>query len=478
MRKGRDMLGKPVIAYDTGEKFETITDLVFDQVNNVLLGFVVDEGGWFSSARVLPLAQVQAIGADAVIVPAKTSIAIANSIPEIETVLDHNNILKDTRIMTVDGRDLGTMIDLYFDDQTGIVEGYEVSGGLFADAYSGRSFVPAPQTIRIGEDVAFIPSETADLMQEQIGGVRAAMKVTSDKVQEVAHITGNKVQEIAQSTSEKLQDAKRSATATLTNAIVNPDEQHSFVQGKITQKSLQAPDGSYFVMRGQIVTEEIASTAESFQMLDDLYRATGGNVAERLGERMGGVVARMTVEQAEGRRVMRMVQTDDGYIVAAIGQIVTPQVIERAKTHNREQALLGAVGLSTTESAQTKTGAIAGNVGDSLKSTASNAGDFLKEGAGAVWNQVQETASDLNQWSRNEVEERRIKGALGRPVTRAILDRKDEVILNMSELITHQAIEMAREEGVLDILLSSVYTETPNISLEAMRAPEDGKAAL
>lgn len=478
MRKGRDMLGKPVIAYDTGEKFETITDLVFDQVNNVLLGFVVDEGGWFNSARVLPLAQVQAIGVDAVIVPAKTSIAIANSIPEIEAVLDHNNILKDTRIMTVDGRDLGTMIDLYFDDRTGKVEGYEVSGGLFADAYSGRSFVPAPQTIRIGEDVAFIPSETADLMEEQIGGVRAAMQVTGDKVQEVAHITGNKVQELAQTTSEKLQDVKRSATATLTNAIVDPDEQRLFVQGKILQKSLQAPDGSYFVMRGQIVTEEIASTAESFQMLDDLYRATGGNVAERLGERMGGVVANMTVEQAEGRRVMQMVRTDDGYIVAAIGQIVTPQVIERAKSYDREQALLGAVGLSTTESVQTKTGAIASNVGDSLKSTASSAGDFLKEGAGAVWNQVQETASDIHQWSSNELEERRIKGALGRPVTRAILDRKDEVILNVSELITHQAIEMARREGVLDILLSSVYTETPNISLEAMRAPEDGKAAL
>lgn len=478
MRKGRDMLGKPVIAYDTGEKFETINDLVFDQVNNVLLGFLVDEGGWFSSARVLPLDQVQAIGADAVIVPTKDSIAIANTIPEIEAVLNYNNILKDTRIMTVDGRDLGTMVDLYFDDQTGKVEGYEVSGGLFADAYSGRSFVPAPQTIRIGEDVAFIPSETADLMEEQIGGVRAAMQITGDKVQEVAQATSEKVQELAQTTSGKLQDVGRSATATLTNAIVNPDEQRSFVLGKILQKSLQAPNGSYFAMRGQIVTEEIASTAESFQMLDDLYRATGGNVSERLGERMGGVVARMTVEQAEGRRVKQMVQTDDGYIVAAIGQIVTPHVIERAKTYDREQALLGAVGLSTTGSVQTKTGAIALNVGGKLKSNASNAGEYIKEGAGAVWNQVQETANDIQQWSKNELEERRIKGALGRPVTRVILDRGDGVILNVNELITHQAVEMSRQEGVLDILLSSVHTETPHISLEEMRAPEDGKAAL
>lgn len=414
MRKGRDLLGKPVIAYDTGEKFETVTDLVFDQVNNILLGFLVDEGGWFTSARVLPLAEVQAIGPDAVIVASRDSIVVANTIPRIEEVLDHNNILKDTRIMTVDGRDLGTMIDLYFDDQTGRVEGYEVSGGLFADAYSGRSFVPAPQTIKIGEDVAFIPSETADLMQEQIGGVRAAMQITGEKVQEVAHATSEKAKEVAQFTGEKAKEA-----------------------AQFTSEKAQAV--------GRSATNSIAS---------------------------------LTVEQAQGRRVMQMVQTEDGYIVAAPGQIVTTQVIERAKTYDREQALLGSVGLSTTATMQTKTGAIASDVGGRLKSTASNAGEQIMEGAGAVWNQVQETASDFQKWSANEIEDRRVKGALGRPVTRAILDRQDAVILNVSELITHQSIEMARQEGVLDILLSSVYTETPNISLDEMRAPEDGKAAL
>ncbi len=467
MRKGRDMIGKPVIAYDAGDKFEVITDLIFDQVNNLLLGFLVDEGGFFTAARVLPLDQVQAIGPDAVIVPSRDSIAIAHAIPEIANVLDHNNILKGTRIMTVDGRDLGTMIDLYFDDQTGRIEGYEVSGGLFADAYSGRSFVPAPQTIRIGEDVAFIPSETADLMEEQVGGVKAAIQAT-----------GEKVQEAALATSGKLQEVGRHATASLTNAIVDPAEQRAFVIGKVVPESIKAPDGNFFVLQGQVVTPEIATRAESFHMLDDLYRATGGNLAEKLGERMGGTVASLTVEQAKGRRAIQMVQTDDGYIVAAPGQIVTPLVIERAKAYDRELALLSSVGLSTTESVQSQTGALASAAGDRIKSTASTTGDQLKEGVKLLWTQVQETAGDIQQRSALEIEERRIKGALGRPVTRAILDRQDEVILNVSELITHQAIEMARHEGVLDILLSSVYTETPRLSLESLRAPENGKAAL
>jgi uncharacterized protein YrrD len=474
MRKGRDMIGKPVIAYDTGEKFETITDLVFDQVNNLLLGFVVDEGGLFSSARVLPLSQVQVMGNDAVIVLSKDAIVVAGTIPEIESVMDHNNILKGTQIMTVDGRDLGKMIDLYFDDQTGRIEGYEVSGGLFADAYSGRSFVPAPDTIKIGEDVAFIPSETADLMEEQVGGVRAAFNATSEKVQDMASATSEKVQEIARATSEKMQEVGQNATASMTNVIVDPMEQRSFVLGKTVQKSIEAPDGSQFVLEGEVVTPEIIDRAESVKMLDNLYRATGGNLAERLGERMGSAVASVTVEQARGRRVRQMIQTEDGYIVAAPGQIVSDLVIERAKIHGREQALLNSVGLSSTDSMKGQTEVLS----DRFKSSASNTGDKLQEGAKNLWSQVQETASDLKERGTHEIEERRIKGALGRPVTRVILDSQDRVILNVSELITNQAIEVARQENVLDILLSSVYTSTPNISLEAMRAPEEGRAAL
>jgi hypothetical protein len=34
MRKGKDIVGKPVIAYDSGEKVETIVNLIFDQNDN------------------------------------------------------------------------------------------------------------------------------------------------------------------------------------------------------------------------------------------------------------------------------------------------------------------------------------------------------------------------------------------------------------------------------------------------------------
>lgn len=467
MRNGKGMIGKPVVAYDSGEEFRTIVDLIFDQENNQLLGFLVDEGGWFSNALVLPLINIQAIGADAVIVASRDAIDSATQFPEIQSILERDNILKGTRIMTLDGRDLGTMVDLYFDDTSGAIEGYEVSGGIFADAYSGRSFVPAPDTLKIGEDIAFVPSETADLMEEQVGGIRGAMQTASGKVQEMAQFTGEKAQEAAQFTGEKFQEATTFAGTSFTNAVVDPEEQETFVLGKAAQKTVETTDGITLIHEGQVVSSSHILAARNLNMTNELYHATGGRVTDRLGERLSGAVtglgANIGIEQSQGRRVNRMIFTPEGSVVAVEGQIVTPRVIERAKAHHQEQALLEAVGLTT---------------GDALRVTSSNVGQQVKDGAKGLWEQVKETASNLQEHGTQAIEDKRIKGALGRPVTRVILDRNDEVILNVGELITHQAIAISREADVLEVLLDSVYTETPNLSLDDLRAPESGKAAL
>jgi uncharacterized protein YrrD len=403
MRKGKDIIGKPVVAYDSGEKVETIVDLIFDQYENRLLGFLIDEGGWFSNAKVLPLHLVKAIGVDAVIISSKDVIAPANHYAALQEVLENNNILNGTRIMTTDGRDLGTLIDFYFDENTGVVEGYEASGGLFADAYSGRSFVPAPQALKIGEDVAFVPVETADLMQEQVGGLQAVLQNAGDKLQETAQAAGEKLQETAQLTGDKLQEAGRVVNTKVTDTIID-----------------------------------------------------------------------QAVEQTQGRRVQQSVYTPEGYIVAAQGQIVTAQVIERAKTNHQESALLDAVGLSAAGAAQSKASNLATATGDRFKATTAVAQD----GATHLWDKVKETASDWQERSTEAINEQRIKGALGRPTTRVILDRHDEVILNVGELITHKALDRARSAGILDVLLDSVYTETPQLSLEELRAPGTGQSAL
>ncbi len=377
MRKGSDLIGKPVVSFDTGEQFEKIQDVVFDQQNNQLLGFVVDEGGWFSTARVLPLTSVQAIGPDAVIVPSKKVIISSDSDQRFRSILARNNVLKGTKIVTTDGRDLGTLTDLYFDEHNGTVEGYEASGGLFADSYTGRSFIPAPQTLKIGEDVAFVPPETADLMEEQVGGVKAAFQDASETV------------------SAKAADVQ--------DALAGP-----------------------------------------------------------------------ALDQAIGKRVNHAVRTEEGLMIAAPGQIVTEQVINRARTYHAENDLLDATGLTVTQVAGNTARASGQQAAESVQQGTQN----VTQGATNLWEKLKETVGGAQEHAAEKLEEQRINAALGRPTDRVILDPQDNVILNAGELITNQAVKMARDSGVLDILLSSVADVRAEIPAENLKADHPGEASL
>lgn len=474
MRKGTDLLSKPIVAFETGEVFGRVKDLLFDQYKNFLLAFLVEEGGFFNSPQVLPLTSVQAIGADAIITGKTDAVISASHIPDVQAILDHNNILKGTRIMTVDGRDLGQMIDLYFDEKTGQIEGYEVSGGLFADAYTGRSFVPAVQTLQIGKHYAFIPAVVATLMEEQVGGLKAAMLTASDKVQETAQKTGEVVQAATLEVGNRLEETRQRTTKALTDKIVDPAEQQRFVLGKQTQENVLLPDGQIFLLKDRLVTPRIASEADQLGLLMELYQATGGSLSDAIAHQTNRTVAGYAVEQALGRRVRHLVQTRDGMIIAAPGQIVTEVVIDRAKTHHQEVALLEAVGLSTKQ-------AVSRQADGALASASQATGDLgrqVQREASELWNWVRETTDEIRGRSAKAIEEQRIRGALGRPVTRVILDRHDQVLLNVGELVTHSAIDAARQADMLDVVLSSVYTQTPEFSQAELRAPESGQAAL
>jgi uncharacterized protein YrrD len=126
--KVKDLIGKPVVAANSGERIETVVAPIFDRDENCLLGFLVDQDGWFSNPKVLPLYLVKSIEADAIIIPWKESIAPASNYATIHDVLAQNNSIDRDHIVANNDRDLGTLLDLYFDENTGDIENSEATG--------------------------------------------------------------------------------------------------------------------------------------------------------------------------------------------------------------------------------------------------------------------------------------------------------------------------------------------------------------
>jgi uncharacterized protein YrrD len=125
--KVKDLIGKPVVAANSGERIETVVAPIFDRDENCLLGFLVDQDGWFSNPKVLPLYLVKSIEADAIIIPWKELIAPASDYATIHDVLAQNNSLDRDHILANNDRDLGRLLDLYFDENTGDVENSEAT---------------------------------------------------------------------------------------------------------------------------------------------------------------------------------------------------------------------------------------------------------------------------------------------------------------------------------------------------------------
>ncbi|MEH2333365.1 PRC-barrel domain-containing protein [Nostoc sp.] len=554
MRKGSDVIDKVVVTSDKGQKIQRILDLIFDHKRNQLLGFLVEEKGLFRDAKVIPLQEVQAIGSDAIIVKSKESVVKAHRVPAIKEILHQNIVLRGTRILTTEGLYLGGLVDLFFDEHSGLVEGYEVSGGVFADAYSGRSFVPAPKALTIGDDVAFVPPETAQMMEEQVGGIRGAVQATEDRFQESAQTANRRLQSASQNageqlqssvenvnrrlqsasqnageqlqssvenvnrrlqsasqnageqlqaatdaTSSKLQDLNRNASASLTNNLVDPAEQKLYVIGKHVERDVLTPDGSVLLLQGQEVTLVDAEAAARMGILDELYRATGGSLTanisrnlqaatESTSNRIGSAtmssaanlrhsvnaLTAQAIQQVRGRRVLQTVRADDGLIIAASGQIVTESVLARAQTYGKQAELLNAAGLALATAVRSTTSDTWLETKVQLRQGASVA----QENLNTFWQALKQKAEMLQRRSTRAMRKQRIEQALGRPVTRVILDPEDNVILNVGELITHCAVRQAEEGGVLNILLSSVYIKEPEISGQELRAQEHGMAAL
>ncbi|GGK13116.1 hypothetical protein GCM10008955_03010 [Deinococcus malanensis] len=428
MIKGKEILGKNVVAINTGQRVDSVRDVVFDHQANQVLGLLVDEGGWFRAARVVPFEHIRSFGEDAIMIGDAGDLTTTREDGRLAEVLESKTSLIGMTLLTTDGQDLGKIADVLFDEHTGRVEGYEATGGLFSDLSNGRTFVPAPQSVQIGTDTAIVPVEVAGAMREQEGGLKAAVHGVTQGFTEARHSEGA---------------GSRQGTPYPTGG------------------SPRAGD----VAGGRVVEVYTASRTPASHPSDTTIRQPGANLPGQGGLTPDAAVQGQPEATVQGRRVKRDVRGPGGRLLAVQGQIVTPTLLSRARDMGATPELVAATKDTT---GQTAAGAAA-----------------VTEGAGHLLDRARQWFNDRREETEAAIQERqaamheqRVREALGRPVNRVILAPDDSVILNIGEIVTHRAVQSARDAGVLDILLDSVSKENVTIDPLSTRPHETGQAAL
>ena len=123
-----------------------------------------------------------------------------------------------------DGRRSGSISDLYFDERSGEVLGFEVSSGLLGDAAKGTSYLANDEITGVGPELMYVRPETADVLEGQVGGLQGVMADA-----------GSKLGQTKDAASRKLDEGR-------------PEDK---LIGQRTGSDVEADDGSVIVPKGR-----------------------------------------------------------------------------------------------------------------------------------------------------------------------------------------------------------------------------------
>lgn len=209
--KAGDVIGLRVVTMDEGKEVDRVHDVVYDPKENRVKALVIDEGGWFSDAKVLLIEDIYSIGKDAVVIESEERIRKAVDVNErVASIAREEQKLTKTKVITENGINLGAISDILFDTATGRVEEFEVSQGL-KNLQSGRKTVRVDQVMTVGEDVTVVKAGAEEQLKRQAEqrGVQGTFNRTVQGAKENIPAVTRKVKEGAKDVVEATREKAR-----------------------------------------------------------------------------------------------------------------------------------------------------------------------------------------------------------------------------------------------------------------------------
>jgi uncharacterized protein YrrD len=160
MHRVSDVIGRAVVSSEGGERIGQVSDVLLDPASHCAVGLVL-AGGMFRSEHVLPYGHVQTLGRDAVIARGVDGLLDPDAWRRQATGALRSSTLTHKRVLTTAGRHLGEIDDVYVNDQTGAIEGYDVRASTLGGLSHKRSRLPQADGITIGTDAVLVPEELA-----------------------------------------------------------------------------------------------------------------------------------------------------------------------------------------------------------------------------------------------------------------------------------------------------------------------------
>jgi uncharacterized protein YrrD len=164
MQRTSEVVGKAIVSADRGERVGTVGDVLLDVKAGRVAGLVV-EGGLLGRERVLPYEEVHILGRDAVLARTQDGVVDAAAWHARGGHAIRSSALKNRRVLTRSGREIGAVTDLNIDERSGMIEGYEIGSPSFAGLVKRRATLPYSSDVAVGDDAVIVSDEAGEALQ-------------------------------------------------------------------------------------------------------------------------------------------------------------------------------------------------------------------------------------------------------------------------------------------------------------------------
>ncbi|HHY23678.1 MAG TPA: photosystem reaction center subunit H [Clostridiaceae bacterium] len=161
-----EIIGLPVICVPGGKVLGIVRDVAFCNKERRAKAIFVENVGIRRNRWLISMEDIEKIGKDAVIID-----DIEKKKKVKEKAINSGEI-KDMKVYSKSGWELGVIKDILFDCKTGNIEGVEVSEGIYQDLSEGRKIIPLIGKYEFGEDMLLVDNDAIEEAISTGGGIK------------------------------------------------------------------------------------------------------------------------------------------------------------------------------------------------------------------------------------------------------------------------------------------------------------------
>lgn len=343
MKRSSDLLGLPVVSITDGAEIGKVKEIILNPTKAEIMGLVVQDDCWWKEARVVSFALIYGIGEYAATIENTSALAGISSMPDYESHLLKKIHARGSQVITRSGRLIGTVTEYFVDTTTGKIEGYEIQPSFDLQTSALILKLPSSCVLTLGKNIVVVSEDVEDHLTEAdivttggnaFGGDESVQRTLSaspvydtasfpsvDETPEVAAFTS---ESFAQETAkdESLFEKIDVPELEIPEKIAPAEELLELTPPALQEEKTEAP-----VIQPQPSAQAVTPVTEPAGTVVEEPAKKGADLSKIFEERQKKFLL--------GKKTSRSIEAADGTLIAGEGEIITEDVIARAKTHGK-----------------------------------------------------------------------------------------------------------------------------------------------